>query len=369
MYDNIYTDYKDAKLILGEFNSYFVVPYLKYKIKKGRHSAQNYAFLASAYTAHGDYKNAVKYARKAIWYDKNYAYSYMVMGIILRDTDLNYSRAKKYFQKALSLAGNQYYLAIYELICCAASENNNSERDMYENMFLNIDSDHPAYHIRKAYFYSGHYKYKPAFKELWKAFKSYLKYRHCGEFISHLIRLSCEALISIPFKKHLKRDAAEYYIEVGKEEEAFEILFELAGKDNINDQWSYKYLADYFWEKGEYKKVYDITNRMLISKKSAYAYYFKAISCWKLSDYECGLEFLDKAQKLDKDNEFDNYDYWRCLMYCGMYDLNTALKYINQALLVRKSSENFNIKGQILVKMNKIKEADFCFKEADKLSS
>lgn len=370
MYDNIYTEYKDAKII-GYFNSFFVVPYLKHKIKKGEVSAQNYAYIAKACVAHGDIKNAFKYARKAIWYDRNYAYAYFVMGVLLREHDSNYSRAKKYFQKAFRLGGNNYYLAIYDLICCAAAEENNEERYKYETRFLDIDCDYPGYLLRKAYIYTGYYNYKKAFEELQKAFKSYLKYKHFPEFqyFEINIKIVIELLFTLPFKNLLNRNLAEYYMEIGKEEEACEILFKLAQKDNKKDQWSYRYLADYFWEQGEYKKVYDITNRMLISKKSAYAYYFKAISCWKLSDYEGGLELLDKAENLDKNQEFDNYDYWRSLMYCGMYDLNTALKYINHALLQKKNSENFTVKGQILVHLNKIEEANFCFKEADRLES
>lgn len=369
MYDNIYTDYKNAKIIIGYFNSFFLVPYFKHKIKNGDISAPNFAYLAETYGLHGDIKNALKYARKAIWHDKNYAYGFYIMGTIIEDTNLQ--KAKKYFQKALKLGGEKYYLAIYELIRCASIENNNEERNKYETMFFNIDCDHPTYYIRKAYIYAGHYNYKKAFTELGKTFKADLNYKHIPNyyyFVAFIIIL-IEAIISLPFKNQLNRDLAEYYLEVGREKEAYDIIFQLAKQDNQKDQWSYKYLADYFWEHGEYKKVYDITNRMLIAQKSAYAYYFKAISCWKLSDYEDGLELLDKAEQLDNTQEFDNYDYWRSLMYCGLYDLNKALKYINQALLRRQNSENFRIKGHILVRMNMIKEANFCFKKADKLES
>ncbi len=371
MYDNIYTNYEDARIILGYFNSFFVIPYLKLKIKKGEVSAQNYAFLATAYISHGDLKNAAQYARKAIWYDRNYAYTYFIMGYILRNIDSNYSRAKKYFIKALNLGNQKDYRTIYELIACSAEEGNNEDRNKYETMYLKLNCDYPEYLIRKAYVFSGQYDYENAFRMIGEIFKSYVKYKHFFSlnYFALIIRLAIDVLFSIPFKNQQKKNLAEYYIEIGKEEEAYEILFKLAKKDNKKDQWSYKYLANYFWEQGEYKKVYDITNRMLISNKSAYAYYFKAISCWELSDYKCGLELLDKAEKLDNKKEFDNYDYWRSLMYCGLYDLNKALKYINQALIQKKTSENFTIKGQILIKMNKIKEANFCFREAERLES
>lgn len=369
MYDNIYIDYKDSKIFIGYWSSFLVIPYLKWKIKKGEATAQNYAFLATAYSARCDYKNAMKFARQAIWYDKNYAYSYFIMGILLRENHGNYVKAEKYFKKALALAGKDYYLAIYELICAAANKSDNIERDKYETMYLNIDNDNAGYLFRKAYVYAGHWKYDLAYKAFFDAIKSSWKYKtqFDSNFFVLAIHLLVDSLISLPFRSVLRSDMAEYLISVGKEDEALEILFDLAKNDKRLSAWSYRYLADYYWEQEEYKKCYDITNRMLIIKKSAYAYYYKAISSWKLREYDDGLELLNKAEDLDKNQEFDNYDYWRCLMYCGLYDLNTALKYINLALLRQKNFDNYKIKGDILLEMNKIKEANFCYEEAEKL--
>lgn len=369
MYDNIYIEDKDVKVHIAYWNSVFVIRYLEWKIKRGDVSAQNYAFLASAYCSFHDYKNAIKNARKAIWYDKNYAYGYYVLGQILRVKHGNWKKAKNYFKKALNLAGKNYYLAVYELICAASLESNNLERDKYETMFLEIDCDSPEYLLRKVYVHSGHWDYDLTFKTVKELVKSYWKYKKFvdANFWYLCAYLLFEFSVSLPFRSLLRSDTAEYLISVGKEEEALKILFDLAKNDKKLSNWSYRYLADYYWEHDEYKKCYDIANRMLIIKKTAYAYYYKAISSWKLKAYDDGLELLDKAEKLDEKQEFDNYDYWRCLMYCGMYDLRNALKCINQALLLNKCADNYKIKGDILVELNKIKEANICYAEADKL--
>lgn len=369
MYDNIYIDYKDAKLLIDFWNSFLVIPYLKWKIRCGDVSAQNYAFLSAAYCAHSDYKNAIKFARQAIWYDRNYAYSYLVMGIILREKHGCSAKAEKYFRKSWHLGGQNYYLPIYDLICAAAAKNDNIERDRLETIFLNIDCDHAPYLLRKTYIYMGVWDYKLAYKTFFEAIKSSFRYRdglHVNDFVL-CIHLLVDSLIALPFKNKLRSDYAEYLISVGKEEEGVKILLELAQNDRKLTNGSYRYLADYYWEQSEYKKCYDIANRMLISKKSAFAYYYKAISSWKLKEYDNGLELLDKAELMEDSDEFNNYDYWRCLMYCGLYDLQKALKYINQALLKEKNADNYKIKGDILVELNKIKEANICYEEADKL--
>ena len=369
MYDNIYIDYKDAKCLIGPWNSWFVVFYLKRKIAKGDVSAQNYAFLADAYYARNDLKNAIKYARKAIWYDKNYAYGYYILGLVLRVKHGHWHKAKKYFAKALSLCGKDYYLAIYELICGASEVGDNIERDRYETMFLDIDCDNPIFLARKVYLHIGHWDFENAFKTYKQLWASYWKYKRVLDenFWRLSFYLIFENLVTIPCRSLLKSDMAEYLISVGKEEQALDILFELADNDKNLRNWSYRYLADYYWEHDEFKKCYDIANRMLIIRKTAYAYYYKAISSWKLREYDDGLKFLDKAENLDVKREFDNYDYWRCLMYCGLYDLHNALKYINQALLRNKCADNYKIKGDILVEMNKIKEANICYEQADNL--
>ena len=369
MYDNIYIDYKDSKIFIGFWNSFFIVPYLKWKIKKGDVSAANYAYLAAAYGARNDYKNAIKYARQSIWYDRNYAYAYLIMGVILREKHGSWAKAEKYFKKSWHLAGQNYYLALYELICAAANKNDNVERDRLETIFLNIDCEHAGYLLRKVYVYLGHWNYKLAYETFLKSIKSSLKYR--GGLDSNYfilgIHLLVDSLLALPFKNKLRSDFAEYLISVGKEDEGLEILFDLAKHDKKLSNWSYRYLADYYWEQSEYKKCHDIANRMLIIRKSAFAYYYKAISSWKLREYDDGLKLLDKAECMEDSDEFNNYDYWRCLMYCGLYDLQKALKYINQALLKEKNADNYKIKGDILVELNKIKEANICYEEADKL--
>ena len=77
MYDNIYTDYTNAKIYINEINASKVLGLLKKQEQNGKLSAEHYAYLSKAYTFLQDDLLAQKYARLSIKIDKTYPYGYL----------------------------------------------------------------------------------------------------------------------------------------------------------------------------------------------------------------------------------------------------------------------------------------------------
>ena len=81
-------------------------------------------------------------------------------------------------------------------------------------------------------------------------------------------------------------------------------------------------------------------------------------------------EFDDAIKAYNKSLEYkaDDLAYYRVAnLYYVQSDYENALKSINQGLLLNKDSYNYNLKGDILTAMKRIKEARFCYKLAEGL--
>ncbi len=369
MFDNITIQEKDAKQRLTFFNSFIIGRRLKQEIESGNATAQNYTFLAVACATHKDMKNALKYALKAIFIDRTYAYAYFVAGELYLMRDKNYDRARKYFLKAFKYGGNNYYLAVYELIRMYANDGDNVERYKYEEILLNSDSDNVGFHIRKTHVYVGWNDFPSAWKNFVETYKLSRKQKTPFADIEDLFaEVVALGIANIFVKNFFKIDLGEYWFKVGRNEDAIKLLLSVMKQGS---KWTKhlagKALIEHYWDVDEFKQCVEVANRMLIAEKTSYAYYHKAICLYELDKYDAALKYLDLAQEIDKRGEFNNYDYWRAICHAAKYDLHMALKSINYALLIKKNASNFSIKGQILREMNRYDEANVCFKEAERM--
>ena len=79
MYDNFYTKYEDAKIFINAATAENVIKMLE---KEKHLSAEQCAYLSKAYVFNGDDKKALKYAKKAVKLNPNYAYGYVRLAFI-----------------------------------------------------------------------------------------------------------------------------------------------------------------------------------------------------------------------------------------------------------------------------------------------
>lgn len=110
MYDNITIFYKDAEILITPLSAGRVIKLLEKRIASGEETAQNYTFLADAYSAKGDNKKAFKYVLKAKKIDPDYYYADVIAIIILKEEG-KFSKAEYYVNDLLEKAPEDYYLA------------------------------------------------------------------------------------------------------------------------------------------------------------------------------------------------------------------------------------------------------------------
>ena len=77
MYDNITIFYKDAEILITPFSAGRVIKLLEKRIANGEETAQNYTFLADAYSMKKDSKNH----KKLIWVARGIAAAVACYGI------------------------------------------------------------------------------------------------------------------------------------------------------------------------------------------------------------------------------------------------------------------------------------------------
>lgn len=110
MYDNITIFYKDAEILITPFSAGRVIKLLEKRIANGEETAQNYTFLADAYSMKKDSKKAFKYILKAKKIDPDYYYADVVAISILNEEG-KFSKAEYYANDLLEKAPDDYYLA------------------------------------------------------------------------------------------------------------------------------------------------------------------------------------------------------------------------------------------------------------------
>ena len=77
MFDNINTEYRDARLYINESTAQLAVDVLSKDIETNTMTAEKYAYLSKAYIFLGDDEEALKYAKMAVLKDSEYVYGYV----------------------------------------------------------------------------------------------------------------------------------------------------------------------------------------------------------------------------------------------------------------------------------------------------
>lgn len=156
------------------------------------------------------------------------------------------------------------------------------------------------------------------------------------------------------------------YRELGEFEKSREALHlaRKAGTQELNESTYYNSLALTYFCEGKYDKAINWLNKQIISSPSAHPFLYKGFCLEELDEFDDAIKAYNKSLEY----KVDDLAYYRVAnLYYVQSDYENALKSINQGLLLNKDAPNYNLKGDILTAMKRIKEARFCYKLAEGL--
>lgn len=156
------------------------------------------------------------------------------------------------------------------------------------------------------------------------------------------------------------------YRELGEFEKSREALHlaRKAGTQELTESTYYNSLALTYFCEGKYDKAINWLNKQIISSPSAHPFLYKGFCLEELNEFDDAIKAYNKSLEY----KADDLAYYRVAnLYYIKSDYENALKSINQGLLLNKDSYNYNLKGDILTAMRRIKEARFCYKLAEGL--
>ena len=119
-----------------------------------------------------------------------------------------------------------------------------------------------------------------------------------------------------------------------------------------------------YYRMKDYDNALKYFNRHIISNQDPKALLYKGVCLEETDCYEDAL----KAYQQSLEYKPDDCCYYRIAnLYYRMNDYEEALENINRSLMLRKDSYNYNLKGDILTSLKRIKEARACYKKAEGL--
>ena len=155
------------------------------------------------------------------------------------------------------------------------------------------------------------------------------------------------------------------YVELEEYDKAIELMKTIKENYNIN----YSIWCDFdigvtYYRMKDYDNALKYFNRHIISNQDPKALLYKGVCLEETDCYEDAL----KAYQQSLEYKPDDCCYYRIAnLYYRMNDYEEALENINRSLMLRKDSYNYNLKGDILTSLKRIKEARACYKKAEGL--
>ena len=398
MTENFIVENQEIDYYISPLNGLWMWFKLQRVIKSGKATSMTYNNLAEICQWYGFYKKARKYVLKALRMNKNNALAYITLGN-LKD----FEAGKKYFLKALKI-GSRYdyqalaYLAVYE-------RDNYKEAVVYYKRFFECQSDDAGYVYWRALLNVAFLDIGAAVKDLPLLFKKIINERLYIPISSMgclLFAILWSGALELCFRENFIVARATMLLNSDREKEAVDMIFDAAskGKNKKHIENGYYYLLNFYFDRKEYKKCIDIANKILIKEKFEGAFIYKIRSYVELEEYDKAVELM----KTVKENYKINYSLWGDfdigVVYYRMKDYDNALKYfnkrimsnqdpealgykgicleetdcyeealenINRSLVLCKDSYNYNLKGDILTSLKRIKEARACYKKAEGL--
>lgn len=337
---------------------------LRQIVKSGKATSMTYVNLAELYEQLFMYKKAKKYVLKAIRKDKNNAFAYCELGILIDDDSIS----KKYFLKSLDIGCEYDFVSLFSLLLIYFRENNWDKVLDYAREYLNSKTDSPSYWVLAVLIYTIFENARIPFCEIYTLLKN--KKLSPAAFVESIIYMLVLLLIlfalntvSVWCRYFLGSLRGAYLLHTGQEEAAEKIFFKLTKKYKEFREHSYMFLLDYYYKNKNYKKCINAANRILIKdSNSRVAYLLKGRSLEALKYWDEAAKVYEQALEIFPDDVM----YYRSAFVGGVIgDFETALAKVNKSLLLKKDYCAYKLKAELLTCLNRFKEAELCYKKAE----
>ena len=371
MYDNFYTKYKDAKIFINSTTAEDVIKMLS---KEKHPTAEQCAYLSKAYVFADDGKKAVKFARKAVKINPEYAYGYIRLSFALGRMG-----KKKECLKNLELAekfGAEDWLVQTFLACIYNYVGNYEKSSYYIEKLLECGDKSPAYYYNVGFVYYAispedyekaieYFKKAGDFKDRYNLnYKLMECYGELGDIETalgylekclsiketpELLERQIQCMIFLEKYEEAERLSRKYYRKTDDKQQALRFLAVIAKSEGqYNKALRYLRFADYTTEATEY--LYELTAEIYEAKK----------------DYYSALDFYKKALRFDRydDEILLNISY----CYSKTEDFKLADKYADMAIALNDNSAySYYRKGNVMISVGRFDAAVEAFKQAVKL--
>ena len=345
MYDNITIFYKDAEIILNYFSANKAIKLLEKRIAEGEATAQNYAFLADAYTDKNNYTKALKYALKAKQIDADYYYTYKILiDIMLEEGKV--SKAERYLNILLEKAPEDYLEANTSALAVYSHQNEfgckqSLLRKYAEKIIEQPDDGSGCYAAyRSVAYYTEFGDLKNSFIWLTKAFYRSPLSMLTTSWLVFLLAITLETIV-MKFKLNI----------------SFTLWTNICKCFAPKEERYFALTDPSYTDFSPQKAIQYLDKAININPKPIYRYR-KAMYLYNLDEGYEPLIIQILQNILAEDSTFA--DCYRLISWCYM-DLNenaNALKYINLAILNNQNEEDYYYwKSSILKRLNKDEDA------------
>lgn len=371
MYDNFYTKYKDAKIFINSATAEDVIKMLS---KEKLLTAEQCVYLSKAYVFADDGKKAVKFARKAVKINPEYAYGYIRLSFALGRMG-----KKKECLKNLELAekfGAEDWLVQTFLACIYNYVGDFDKSSYYIEKLLECGDKSPAYYYNVGFVYYAispedyekaieYFKKAGDFKDRYNLnYKLMECYGELGDIETalgylekclsiketpELLERQIQCMIFLEKYEEAERLSRKYYRKTDDKQQALRFLAVIAKSEGqYNKALRYLRFADYTTEATEY--LYELTAEIYEAKK----------------DYYSALDFYKKALRFDRydDEILLNISY----CYSKTENFKLADKYADMAIALNDNSAySYYRKGNVMISVGRFDAAVEAFKQAVKL--
>ena len=375
MYDNIHTNYEDAKIYISEVTAPAVIDMLINKEIAGKMEAETYAYLSKAYVFAGNEEMSLSFAYKSIEANPYYVYGYIRIAFAYARIGEK-DNVLKFTQKADKLNYDQNpYINAFLVVLYNYLDN----RNRVKQLLTKLEDDYvntPEYNYYMGFMYSSDNPEK-AIDYLLKAEKAGFKdkynlYNNLAENYSQLedfdmaeyyadkclemgdgknilrIKAECrkenaeynEAIIYL--KRKYKKDILNedklktlilliYCSEYSNNPKRTEGYINFAMKNFKADYNLYYVVASYYENTENYYKAIDMYKHMLKLNKDTGSGYSGISYCYsQIGDNEKALRYAEKAIQVEPELSYTYYRKARVLV--SMKDYPNAISYFEKSL-------------------------------------
>ena len=155
------------------------------------------------------------------------------------------------------------------------------------------------------------------------------------------------------------------YVELEEYDKAIELMKTVKENYKINySLWGDFDIGVVYYRMKDYDNALKYFNKRIMSNQDPEALGYKGICLEESYCYEEAIKAYQRSLEYKQD---DRWYYRIANLYYRMNDYEEALENINRSLMLCKDSYNYNLKGDILTSLKRIKEARACYKKAEGL--